>query len=240
MRKIILLGFMFCTLFGFSQEIKYGFKAGLNLSSLRGDYPTNTGNITFDNKSKIGFNIGGFAEYKINNKFSLQPELLISTQGGIFETKYNYHNNTYGDYYEKVTQTTKLTNLNLPILLKYYVMEKLSLEFGPQIGFVVGAKIKLDYVDSTNSSNNETIELNGLQDGTFVSGGQTYQYKKGINTVDFSLNFGTTYNLTKNLFVQGRYNLGLSKVDKNSTNGSSTNSWNMKNSVFQLSAGYKF
>jgi len=32
---------------------------------------------------KIRFHIGGFAEYEINDKFTLQPELLFSTQGNL-------------------------------------------------------------------------------------------------------------------------------------------------------------
>jgi hypothetical protein len=35
-------------------------------------------------KSKIGFHIGGFLEYSINTKFSIQPEVLYATQGGIY------------------------------------------------------------------------------------------------------------------------------------------------------------
>ena len=75
---------------------------------------------------------------------------------------------------------------------------------------------------------------------TYNVGGTTIQSKASANRLDFSLNIGSSYDITEKIFLQGRYNLGLSTVDKNSTNGSSTNSWNMKNGVFQLSAGYRF
>lgn len=229
---LLLIG---STAIGFSQEIKFGVKAGLNLASLSGEYPS-----ALTHKSKVGFHLGGTAEYELNDKFSLLGELLISTQGGISEYRKDYYNTSMGNYYETQTQTLKLTNLNLPILIKYHITEKLSIEAGPQIGYVVSAKSKLEYVDSTDPSNNETIEYNALKDGTFTSGGVTYSYKKAVNRIDFSLNLGATYDINDKIFIQGRYNRGLSNVDTNSTAGSSTTSWNLKNSVFQMSAGYRF
>lgn len=236
MKKIILTSCILFTVVAFSQEIRFGAKAGLNVSSLRGNYPKDVD----ETKSRIGFHIGGFAEYEIDDKFSLQPELLISTQGGSFEVRNDYYDSSMGNYYESFTQTPKLTYLNLPIMLKYKVLEKLSIEFGPQIGYLIGAKSKWEYVDSTNPNENETIEVDMLKDGTYTFGGTTVQIKPKTNRLDFGLNIGSSYDLTEQLFVQARYNLGLSAFDKNSTNGTSTNSWDLKNSVIQVSAGYRF
>ena len=84
------------------------------------------------------------------------------------------------------------------------------------------------------------IEIDNINGGTYNFGGTSVQAKGSVNRLDFSLNLGTSYDVTEKVFIQGRYNLGFSTVDKNSTSGTSTNSWNMKNSVFQLSAGYRF
>lgn len=234
MRKIILTSLMLCSAIAFSQEIKFGAKVGLNLSNLRGDYPAGID----EHNSKIGFHIGGFAEYSINEKFSLQPELLFSTQGNTYGYKDYYGG---GSYYDGADYDLKLNYLNLPILLKYKVIEKLSIEFGPQIGYLMSAKTKIDVTeDSRDPSQNYSVEIDMLNDGVYNFGGTTIQSKASANRLDFSLNLGASYDITEKIFLQGRYNLGLSTVDKNSTNGSSTNSWNMKNSVFQLSAGYRF
>jgi opacity protein-like surface antigen len=231
---------MLCSVFTFSQEIKFGAKVGLNISRLRGNYPTagdpNGDEIAFDNKSKIGFHLGGFAEYKINKKFSLQPEFLISTQGGVFEVKFTEE----GEPYPTFTQTSKLTYLSLPIMLKYKVLEKLSVEFGPQIGYLISAKSKWKFVDPSDPSENGTIQVDLLHDGTYTFNGSTVQVKPRVNRFDFGLNLGASYDLTEKIFIQGRYNFGISTVDKNSTNGVSTDSWNTKNSVIQISTGYKF
>ena len=233
MKKIILTSLMLCSAFAFSQEIKFGAKVGLNISSLRGNYPAEID----ETKSKIGFHIGGFAEYSINDKFALQPELLLSTQGGSSEVIEYYGG---GTYFESFKQTPKLTYINLPIMLKYKVIEKLSIEFGPQIGYLISAKSKWEYVDSTDPSENETIEVDLINDGTYTFGGTTVQVKPKTNRLDFGLNIGSSYDVTDKFFVQARYNLGLTVFDKNSTAGSSTNSWDLKNSVIQISTGYRF
>ena len=234
MKKIILTSLMLCSAFAFSQEIKFGAKVGLNLSNLRGDYPAGID----EHHSKIGFNIGGFAEYEINDKFTLQPELLFSTQGNTYGYKDYYGG---GSYYDGAEYNLKLNYLNLPIILKYKIIEKLSIDFGPQIGYLISAKTKIDVTeDSRDPSQNYSVEIDMLNDGVYDFDGTTVQAKASLNRLDFSLNIGGTYDITDKFVVQGRYNLGLSNIDKNSTNGENTNSWNMKNGVLQFSAGYRF
>ena len=112
MKKILVLAVF--TVLGFmnvnAQKIKFGAKVGLNLSNLRGDYPTGID----EHNSKIGFHIGGFAEYEINDKFIIQPELLFSTQGNTYGYKDYYGG---GSYYDGADYNLKLNYLNLPIIL---------------------------------------------------------------------------------------------------------------------------
>jgi hypothetical protein len=51
------------------------------------------------------------------------------------------------------------------------------------------------------------------------------------NSFDFSANAGLGIKLTKSLFLQARYSLGLTEVSKNA---------NVKNNVIQVSAGIIF
>ncbi len=102
------------------QEVKFGPKAGVNISNLSG---------MDDSEMRIGFHVGAVAEIKFNEKFSLQPELLYSTQGakstvlGV-ETKAN------NDY------------INVPIMAKYYIVEGFSAELGPYVGFLMKSEVK--------------------------------------------------------------------------------------------------
>src|SRR5690606_10757405 len=129
------------------------------------------------------------------------------------------------------TQNSKFTYINLPIILKYQLIDKLNIEFGPQVGFLVSAKADLEYEDHYDPSDNESVTIDLLKDGTYEFLGETLLVKKGMNQIDAGLNLGASYNLTNNLFVQGRYYRGLTKIDKNSTNGLDYSSFNLKNSI---------
>ena len=209
MKKIILSAIAIFTIgFANAQETKFGAKVALNVATLNG----------FDNsKSKIGFAVGGFVEIKVSDKFSVQPELLYSLQGVKSSTSFNSSGNSFTQ-----DENISLSYINIPVMAKYYVTEGLSLEAGPQIGFLVSL-----------SDKNTTSSTIG---GSTYSSETTTSSTDNSNTVDFGLNFGAGYDFTKNISIGLRYNLGLNKLNKNSVSGIS----DIKNSVFQIGVGYKF
>lgn len=214
MKKIILSVIAIAT-FGFSQaqEVKYGAKAGLNLATLSGDIE--------DLNSKIGFHIGAFAEIKFTEKFSFQPELLMSTQGAKYEySESEIFGGTEFGFSEE--SNLKLTYLNIPLMAKYYATSKFSLEVGPQIGFLVSAKEDYEYVETIDGD----VDYSESEDGIDV--------KDNFKSIDFGMNFGLGYNFTDNVSAGIRYNLGLSNILEDSGD------FEAQNSVFQLSLGYRF
>lgn len=200
MKKIILTVAAVCA-FGFAsaQESKFGIKGGMNLANFSGDVE--------DNSTKVGFNVGGFVEIKISEKFSVQPELLFSTQGA--QSKYTEDT-------IKFKEELNLSYINIPVMAKFYVADKFSLEAGPQIGFLVSAKAKAEVTDGINSSSEEG------------------DVKDGFKSTDFGFNLGTGYDFTDNLSAGVRYNLGLSNILKDS------GSTKLQNTVFSVSVAYKF
>lgn len=186
--------------FSKAQETKFGIKGGVNLSTLTGDVQHTS--------SKIGFHIGGFAEFKISDKFSIQPEVLYSTQG---TKEKGFGTDFQGQVYE-IELNYKLAFINVPILAKYYVAEKFSLEAGPQIGFLVTAK------------NEYTAP--GISEESDV--------KNDFGSIDIGVDFGAGYDFTEKFSLGLRYNLGLTNLHKD------IDYYKIKNSVFLLSAGYKF
>lgn len=175
MKRIILSAIAVIT-FGFvnAQDIKYGVKGGLNFAVLSGDVD--------DASGKIGVHAGGFAEFKISDKFFIQPELLFSTQGakenGLLEQE--------GDFYA-VEMNYKLAYINVPVMAKYYVTKKFNLEAGPQIGFLVNAKAK----------------------ATILGISQENDVTSDFKTINIGVNFGAGYDISENIFVGARYNFGL-------------------------------
>ncbi|WP_428229681.1 porin family protein [Flavobacterium sp.] len=191
MKKIILAAIAVMA-FGFTnaQQTRFGVKGGLNLSTVVGGDVENA-------KSLVGFHVGGFAEIKVFEKFYIQPELLYSAQG----TKVD---GPFGD------ADIKLNYLNIPVLAKYYIVDKFSVEAGPQLGVLLSAKA----------------------DGEDV--------KDGTRSVDFGFNIGAGYNFTDNLSIGLRYTIGLSPLSDKDIDNSDDYYNSAKNSNLALFLAYKF
>ena len=162
-----------------------------------------------NSEMKIGFHVGAVAEIKFNDKFSIQPEVVYSAQG----TKYSYSETVPMVGKIEVDAKNNLDYINIPIMAKYYIVDGFSVEAGPQIGFLVKAEGKVEGGDSS----------------------ATTDMKKFYKSTDFGINFGLAYDLPMGFFVNGRYNLGLSDIRDNTSNGDA-----VKNSVIQVGVGYKF
>lgn len=205
MKKIILTAIAIMA-FGFVNAQKFGVKGGANLSTLIGNIENET--------PKFGFNLGGFVEFKIGNKFFIQPELLYSTQGGKYEQ-------SSVDYLYK--QEIKSSYLNVPVMFKYYVMEKLSVEAGPQVGFLLTAKGKYEIKNEVD----------------FFSSG--YRSVKDIyQPQNIGLNIGAGYDLTKNLSAGIRYQFGMSNEVRYYSSVGDLKQIRMRDDVLSVSVGYKF
>ena len=185
MRKIIFLLLVVYagTLKG--QELKFGVKAGLNLSSLRYDPEPP---INF--KLKPGFHIGGIFQYKLSEKFALESQLLYSQQGvkTQLENVMLYGSNP-GDPFIgppngiTVEATTMLNYINLPILAKYYFKEGLFVNLGPQLGYLINAKAEEKNVK--------------------------FDMKEYYTDIDLGLNGGLGYEFPNGIIVNANYYLGL-------------------------------
>lgn len=112
--------------------------------------------------------------------------------------------------FEGVSGDLKLDYITIPVMAKYYVADAFSIELGPQIGFLVSAKAK--------------------------SGGESEDVKDELKSTDVSLNFGAGYDITPNFMIGVRYSFGLTRLQDEIFPGEDES----KNSVFQISVGYKF
>lgn len=107
--------------------------------------------------------------------------------------------------------TLKADYINVPILANVYVAKGLAVKLGLQPGF--------------NINNSVTASANGVT-GT-VDGNRLGLEAK---TLDLSIPVGLSYQY-ENFVIDGRYNWGLTKVYDGD---------DAKNSVFQITVGYKF
>lgn len=177
-----------------SDLIQLGVKGGVNFASMTGD---DIGDVN----SRTSFHAGLLAEIPYSERFSLQGEVLYSGQG--FEVENTLGKGEYN-----------LDYIQIPILAKYYLVQGLSVQVGPQIGFLINEEAK--YSGSLGSAETESDFANDFEFG--VVGGLEYKLDSGI-------------------FLQGRYVYGISKLfDDSQVAGDPS----VHNSVFQLGVGYMF
>lgn len=118
--KKLLLSVVAVMAFGYaaqaqSDEMKFGVKAGANFTNFGGDVE--------DTDGKTGFYVGGLVDLPISGNFHVQPELMYSSEGA---------------------DDLGIDYLRIPVMAKYYVMEGLSLQAGPEIAFKVSADDLID------------------------------------------------------------------------------------------------
>jgi len=195
----------FCTYLSAQEKsLEFGAKVGLNISSIS-NYSDN------NDEARKSLLIGGFLEMPINEKFSFAPELLYSSQG---------ENSKFEILEGKFKSITQLDYIILPLIVKYYLIDGLAIEAGPQIGFLVNA--------------DQILESDGSFTGDFETIADE-NFNENFSNFDAGLDFGASYKLPFNLIVQARYSLGI--VDINNSN---LNNNKIRNNVLQLAVGYSF
>lgn len=193
---VIALMLMSTTFISAQEYVYFGIKGGVNFSSFNGD-----GFESFDDpEGRTAFHLGLLAEIPVGERFSIQPEVLYSAQGYDIASLEDANDIEY-----------QLDYINVPVLAKFYVFNRFSIEAGPQIGFLVQEEI-----DSNPGEDGGDVDLNDDQ----------------FKTVDFGVGLGASYKIS-NFFISGRYNIGLSDIyDMEGVDA--------KNSVIQAGVGLMF
>ncbi len=203
--SIFLIGFSLS-----AQDVKFGVIGGINLSNV--DYTS----TYFDYSSRISFHAGVYAEIDINSKFSFKPEILYASIGQVYKgdlRDYEYYGFDSVIYEDASFKSVYKNNyLQIPLSVKWNLLDNFSLNFGPQLGFLLNSVIK-----STGLNENEKHEVSGDIE------------------LDYGATLGVSYNLTEEIVVGVRYYRGFKNLYQNSFIEDHTKAYN---SVFQFSASY--
>lgn len=171
-----------------------------------------------DLKYKAGVGAGIEAQYQVNNWFGLTAAVMYDMEGAA----------------AKITDTEKslgleklrvnLEYLNIPVMARFYVAKGLSLGVGLQPGFLTKAKAKV-----------EGQGFNLDNDG---------DVKDDCNKFCLSVPLSIAYELPIGLTFDARCTMSVNDAFKENKKGQTGHSWNTsydgKNTVFQLTVGYKF
>lgn len=160
--------------------MKYGVKAGLNMTSMSNDMAFDPG---FG--MGVGFRVGGFLNmrwgYRTENSskgtglWGFQPELMYSNQAVKTDA---------GDI--------KMNYIAVPLLLKVYPTTALSIEVGPELSYLISTSPSTMAVDGAEI---KVGDCKGLNVG--LAAGLAYDFEMGL-TVGARYTYGFT-DMAKNL-----------------------------------------
>ena len=207
---IISLLFVSMTTNAQQEYFEYGFKGGVNLSSISGD-----GDKVSNYDTKASMNIGGYGLYKILPKLGIQAELLYSEQG--FSERFDSEEVDI----DEIKSLTRMQYINLPVLVSYNLIEQLWMEGGVQVGYLVDAEEERE----ERSINNESGQL----DSATKTIDQTSRYE----SLELGLLGGLRYKLSQNFMIQARYQKSINDIDKDLVG-------DQFNEVWSFSVGYVF
>jgi hypothetical protein len=217
MKKITLLLGMLLGGVATSQAqtgVQFGLKTGLSMAVL-------DGTINQETKFKPGLHVGAVMRWRPSTHVAIQPELVYSQQGSSNEQTVGY-----GTMLEN---KTKLSYLNLPILLKVYLGEVVNLQVGPQFGLLLGARQdgQVGYYSGSSGSGYTSKDIDVKPD-----------YKG-----DVGLCGGVGIDLKNGLIAAARLNYGLSDINNNEKDKQAREYYDiggLHNRVLEFSVGYMF
>lgn len=169
MKKLLLVFVAVLAFAGLkAQNITIGPKVGFNV--------TNISHVD-DSKNKLSLNLGAFAEFKLNDMFAIQPELIYSRQG--------FRDKDGGMKYKG-----RVNYLNIPVLAKLYIikpLENFSIDLGPQFGFALNGKSVVKHDGTTVKEKMDHLNTFDLS----LALGVSYNFDMGL-MLSARYNFGLT------------------------------------------------
>jgi hypothetical protein len=187
-RKLFITGALLIISSAAFSQFQLGIKGGLNMAELDIDQ--------LSTATKTGYHFGAFTTFKFG-KIALQPEIIFSQQGTNFE-------------FDGADLESNFSYVNIPVILKIYIVGGLNLQAGPQFGYLTSAESTYNPFDPTGDTN----------------------VRDYYDNADISLALGIGWDLPFNVNLDFRYNKGM--TDINDANLRAT-----RNQVFQVSAGIR-
>jgi hypothetical protein len=195
----LALGFLF-TAYSFGQ-IGFGIKGGVNFATIGG------ADAGPGIKSRTGFAAGGYLEVSLPFLLTIQPEVLYTTKGSIFEQTISRFGQPV-----TITQTSTYSYLEIPVLAKYSLpvpVVKPSLYVGPEVGFLLSAKNKFEDPGSPTTDSDIKSFIASTDFGA-VLGASAHilvadldlRYTLGLKSISKAVSTTKVYNRVFSIMVQ--------------------------------------
>ncbi len=194
-----------------AQELSYGIKGGLNLSTI-------TITDADDNNIIPGFHAGAFADIPVAEQVTIGPEVHFSTKG----VKATYDANVFGLNLANGETRMDLFYIDIPVYVKYYLSDDFNFHLGPYAGILAKAKIETDA---------ELLDFIQVDDSDNID-------KTMLNSLDFGVSMGLGF-IVEPVRIGFNYNLGLNRVAKEEYSIENLLG-DGKNNVIQVYLGFSF
>ena len=162
MKKLLFaIALLFSMQSAFAQSFSIGPKAGLNISNYTG------GDI--ESEALVGYHLGGMLNYGFGSVFSIQPEVLFSTQGAKVD-----RNGSRSDF--------KISYITVPVMFKFKTSGGFYVEVGPQAGFRTSSDIP-DQTINNFAKNLDLAAAGGIGYHSPIGLGVGVRYIAGLSKV---------------------------------------------------------
>ncbi|MCB0707207.1 MAG: PorT family protein [Saprospiraceae bacterium] len=165
-RTLLLLCFFSISFLSYSQDIGYGFKAGLNFNRFIGPLEEDAQGASLEELvGNSGFHVGAIFNFKFSKEFGARAEILYSQKGG----RYRYDGPSYFTLYNldaepikttgnrKVSLNVTMSYVDIPIGAYYKIFDWLEVSAGGNIGILAGATGAGQVTYSGISENSGTV-----------------------------------------------------------------------------------
>ena len=208
----------------------YGVKIGTNIATV-----TSTSNVGVENldmSTASGITGGFYMQIPLTDVWYVNTELLFTQKNSTFNFIYFHDYPPFNDRDEySTTNILKLSYLDLNPTLSYRAIEKVSLNFGPSISFLIAE----DYEFTEQLVNEISSNTVALDDGIYQS-----------ESMNFGLNFGLSYYLLSDLLLDLNVNAAMmsmgtiTKTTQLDQITADANNYDLKNVNFIISFAYLF
>ena len=188
-------------------QLNYGIKGGANLAGMSVEHPG-----VVSDQFRLSYHFGLYGIHYVNEKLSVNPELLFSSKGFQAEAPFSVP----GGGLEEVNLS--LSYLSLPILIGYHPWKKFSIHAGPELSYRLASQIS--YATGSNDASvvwDRRSDVGAVAGLNYSMGSKldvTFRYIRGL--IDVSRDF-VAIDANDPLLAEQR----------------------SKNRVFQLSLGYR-
>ena len=205
-----------------AQEIKYGIRAGLNVSDWSGDAAATIENavsltVVFETRSNVGFHLGSYFEIPVGDRLIIEPALVYSQKG--INLKGRLPENLPGIFdllNVNATITNKAHYIDLPVIARYNIGHGFNIFGGPQVSYLVSNRLNVEAGALGFNVLNEALDID-----------------EGFRKVDVGLTAGLGYSFPGGVNISAGYDFGLTSLDDR-------NNFDVYNRVAKISVGYTF